>query len=125
MLSVFVCQILEKNATELDGTDLSYVNTESVVQNGASGSLSRLAAFGGKVRCLEISLLELERAGVRRIKPVRIPSLPPATEGDTLDEEETEIDIGSNSPEELAIAREQLVEKEVQAGLPMENEGEK
>jgi hypothetical protein len=77
------------------------------------------------VRYLESSLLELERAGVRRIKPVGMPSLPPATAGDPLDELEPEIYIGSNSPEELAIAREQLVEKAVQAGLPMENEGEK
>jgi hypothetical protein len=90
-----------------------------------SGSLSRLAPFGGEEGYEESSLLEVERAGVRRIKPVGMPSLPPATEGDPLDEEEPEIEIGSKSLEELAMAREQLVQKAVQAGLPMQNEREK
>jgi hypothetical protein len=45
------------------------------------------------------------------MKTVRMPSLP-AAEGDSLDEEEPEIEIGSNSPEKLAIAREQLVLKQ-------------
>jgi hypothetical protein len=53
-----------------------------------------------------------------------MPSLPPAADGDPLDEEEPEIEFGSNSPEELAMAREQLERKAVQAGLPMENERE-
>jgi hypothetical protein len=115
---------LKKNTTELDGIDMTYVNTESVMKEGTSGSLSRLAAFAGEERYEESSLLEVERAGVCRIKPVRIPSLPPATGGDPLDEEEPEIEIGRNPPEELAITREQLVPKAVQTGLPMENERE-
>jgi hypothetical protein len=94
------------------------------MKEGTSGILSRLAAFGGEERYEESSLLEFERAGVRRIKPMWMPSLPPATEGDPLEEEEPEIEIGSNSSEELAMAREQLVQKAVQAGLPMENERE-
>jgi hypothetical protein len=114
-------EFLEKNATEQEGIDLTYVNTERVMKEGTSRSLSRLAAFGGEKRYEESSLLEVERAGVRRIKPVQMPSLPPATEGDPLDEEEPEIEIGINSPEELAMAREHLVQKAVHAGLPMEN----
>jgi hypothetical protein len=117
-------EFLEKNAKELDGKDMTHVNTESVMKEGTSGSLSKLAAFGGEERYEESSLLEVERAGVRRIKPVRMLSLPPATEGDPLDEEEPEIEIGVNPPEELDMAREQLVQKAVQAGLPMENERE-
>jgi hypothetical protein len=66
----------------------------------------------------------VERAGVRRIKPVRMPRLPPAADGDPLDEEEPEIEIGSNSTEELAMARKQLVLKAVQAGMSIENERE-
>jgi hypothetical protein len=61
------------------------------VNEGISGSLSRLAAFGGEERYDESSLLYEERAGFRRIKPVRMPSLPPAADGDPLDEEEPEI----------------------------------
>jgi hypothetical protein len=53
-----------------------------------------------------------------------MPSLPPAADGDPLDEEEPEIGFGSNSPEELAMAREQLVRKALQAGFSMENERE-
>jgi hypothetical protein len=41
-------EFLLKNATELDGIDLTCVNTESVVNEGTSGSLSRSAAFGGE-----------------------------------------------------------------------------
>jgi hypothetical protein len=111
-------EFLEKNAKELDGTDLSYVNTESMVKTGVSGSLSRMASFGGRERYWESSLLEAERAGVRSITPCAYFSS--GQEGEPLDEEEPETEIGSNSPEELAIAREQLVQKAVQAGLPME-----
>jgi hypothetical protein len=41
---------LVKNATALDGIDLSHVNLESVVKEGASDRLSRLAACGGEER---------------------------------------------------------------------------
>jgi hypothetical protein len=117
-------EFLEKNATELDGIDLTYIKTESAMKEGTFGSLSRLAVFGGEERSDESSLLEVESAGVRRIKPVRMPILPPGTEGDPLDEEEPEIEIGSNRPEKLDMAREQLMQKAVQTGLPMGNERE-
>jgi hypothetical protein len=53
-----------------------------------------------------------------------MPRLPPAADGDPLDEEEPEIEIASNSTEELAMARKQLVRKAVQAGMSIENERE-
>jgi hypothetical protein len=68
------------------------------------GSISRLAAFGGNERYEGDFAIWADAERLRRVKPVRMPDLPPTYGSDPLEYEEPEIEIGENTVKELAEA---------------------
>jgi hypothetical protein len=77
-----------------------------------------LAVFGGYERYEGDLAIGADAEGLRRVKPVRMPDLPPTHGSDPLEDEQPEIEIGENTVEELAEARKGLIAKALKAGLP-------
>jgi hypothetical protein len=116
---------LTKNVGTLNEMDLSSEGTNEQEPPEASsqyvGSISRLAVFGGYERYEGDLAIGADAERLRRVKPVRMPDLPPTHGSDPLEDEQPVIEIGENTVEELAEARKGLIAKALKAGLPAEH----
>jgi hypothetical protein len=116
---------LTKNVGTLNEMDWSSEGTNEQASPEARsqyvGSISRQATFGGYERYEGDLAIGADAARLRRVKPVRMPDLPPTHSSDPLEDEEPEIDIGESTVEELAEARKGLIAKALKAGLPAEH----
>jgi hypothetical protein len=115
---------LTKNVGTLNEMDLSSEGTSEQAPPKASsqcvGNISRLAVFGGYERYEGDLAIEADTERLRRVKPVRMPDLPPTHGSDPLENEQPEIEIGENTVEELAETRKGLIDKALKAGFPAE-----
>jgi hypothetical protein len=116
---------LTKNVGTLNEMDLSSEGTNEQAPPEASSqyveSISRLAVFGGYERYEGDLATGADAERLRRVKPVRMPDLPPTHGSDPLEYEQPEIEIGENMVEELAEARKGLIAKALKEGLPAEH----